>query len=121
MRGVTIDSGARHVLKPVETGVVARAFQSSGRIVASAMGVNRTMERWRQMVRPPRPGMIAVAVVGATLGLVLASCSVPGTTGGPAVHNSSGAQPVSVGPPHVTVSPSDQSQGVALDVPVVVT
>ena len=73
------------------------------------------------MVRRPRPGMTAVAVVGATLGLVLASCSVPGTTGGPAVHNSSGAQPVSVGPPHVTVSPSDQSQGVALDVPVVVT
>ena len=73
------------------------------------------------MVRCPRPGMTALAVVGATLGLVLASCSVPGTTVGPAVHNSSGAQPVSVGPPHVTVSPSDQSQGVALDAPVVVT
>jgi lipoprotein-anchoring transpeptidase ErfK/SrfK len=73
------------------------------------------------MVRRPRPGATAIAVVGATLGLLLASCSAPSVSVGPAGRHSSAAQPVSVGPPHISVSPSDQSQGVALDTPVVVT
>src|SRR4029077_4890713 len=79
------------------------------------------MVRWRQMVRSPRPGMTAIAVVGATLGLLLASCSAPSAPVGSAGRHSSAAQPLSVGPPHISVSPSDQSQGVALDTPVVVT
>ncbi len=65
------------------------------------------------------------ALIGGTgaLALVLASCTLPGTqtTSGAAAHGSPGAAVAAVAAPHLTLTPSDRSRGVALDAPVVVT
>lgn len=77
------------------------------------------MVRLRHMTRRSRSGHAALTIGGATLALLLASCSVPG--GGNSGHGGIGAaQPGAPPPPHITVSPSDKSNGVALDTPVYV-
>ncbi|MBV8195584.1 MAG: L,D-transpeptidase family protein [Candidatus Dormibacteraeota bacterium] len=69
------------------------------------------------MLSVPRSRLLGVACGAAALAGILVSCTAPGSTPG-----RGGAQPVSqqVGPAQLTVAPSDNSQGVSLDAPVVV-
>ena len=71
------------------------------------------------MVNWSRPPVLRVALTGATAGVMLTSCSVGGqlgTTG----HTGATERQATGRPPNITINPSNGSQGVALDAPIIV-
>lgn len=81
------------------------------------------MVRCTPMLLARRRSAAVLLFGGSALATLLASCALPGSASGTGTHAAGGAALVgSTGAPaHITISPSDQAQGVALDTPVAVT